>query len=220
MIHILLIEDDIQLSTTIQKYLLLQGYEVTVINDGGVAIDTIDKNNYNLYIIDINIPNVNGLDITKYLRQKDFATPIIIITASLELSNFQEAFSNGCSEYIKKPFYLEELDIRINNLLSKEKNTLLQIDENITYDMEYEELKVNGITMKLRKKERRLLTILLQNCNKTVASETIIDYVWENEIKENYPLRQLMTDLRKHFESDTQYIIAEVGVGYKFAIKN
>ena len=122
--NVLLIEDDVQLNTTITNFLTFNKYEVTSLFDGDKAISQIDINRYDLYIMDINVPNINGLEIVKYIRQKDLSTPIIMITASLELDNFKLAFKNGCSEYIKKPFYLEELDIRINNLLSKKETTL------------------------------------------------------------------------------------------------
>ncbi|MEA2028773.1 MAG: response regulator transcription factor [Campylobacterota bacterium] len=216
---VLLIEDDIQLNTTITNFLKSIKYDVTSLTDGEVAIDTIDNTNFNLYIIDINIPNVNGLDIVKYIRQKDTTTPIIIITASMELDNFQTAFKNGCNEYIKKPFFLEELEIRINNLLEKPQNNTIQISDSITYDMEYEELKIDDEIIKLRKKERKLLTVLLQNINKTVDTDIIQNYVWENEIRESYPLRQLVNELRKKFNNGEKFIFSDIGIGYRFEIK-
>lgn len=213
---VLLIEDDIQLNTTITNFLQLTNYDVTSLFDGEIAIDTIDKTNFSLYIIDINIPNINGLDIVKYIRKKDITTPIIMITASMELSNFQTAFKNGCNEYIKKPFFLEELEIRINNLLTKEENSTIKISQNISYDLEYEELKIDGKTVALRKKERKLLTILLQNINHTVSTNDIHLFVWENEIKEVYPLRQLINELRKKFNTGENFIFSDVGIGYRF----
>jgi DNA-binding response OmpR family regulator len=115
--NILLIEDDIQLNTTVTNYLQLNNYEVTSLHDGQKAISYIDMIKFDLYIIDINVPSINGLEILTYIRNKDLKAPIIIITASMELSNFQTAFKNGCDDYIKKPFYLEELSVRINKLL-------------------------------------------------------------------------------------------------------
>ena len=218
--NVLLIEDDVQLNNTISKYLSRNDYEVTSLTDGEQAIYTIDSEQYDLYIIDINIPNVNGLEILQYIRQKDFTTPIIIITASLEFENFKVAFDSGCSEYIKKPFYLEELKIRIKNLLDTNKEDhLLQISDTISYDTEYEELTIENEIIKLRKKERRLLSILLQNVNKTVVMETIENYVWENEIKDQYPLRQLIAELRKKFNKEEKFIFADKGIGYRFEIK-
>ena len=220
--NILLIEDDLTLNELITDYLKLNGNSVVSLEDGMNAIDTIDKTNFDLYIIDINIPHINGLEIVKYIRQKDLSTPIIMITASMELENFKTAYKNGCDDYIKKPFYLEELKIRIDKLLSKKSNgnSLIKISDTITYDTEYEELSVRGEVKRLRKKERLLLNILLKNINKLVTNEIIENYVWENEIKELYPLRQLVNDLRKHFDNGEKFIFAERGMGYKFEIKN
>ncbi len=220
--NILLIEDDLTLNELITDYLKLNGNSVVSLEDGMNAIDTINKTNFDLYIIDINIPHINGLEIVKYIRQKDLSTPIIMITASMELENFKTAYKNGCDDYIKKPFYLEELKIRIDKLLSKKSNgnSLIKISDTITYDTEYEELSVRGEVKRLRKKERLLLNILLKNVNKLVTNEIIENYVWENEIKELYPLRQLVNDLRKHFDNGEKFIFAERGMGYKFEIKN
>ena len=220
--NILLIEDDLTLNELITDYLKLNINSVVSLEDGMNAIDTIDKTNFDLYIIDINIPHINGLEIVKYIRQKDLSTPIIMITASMELENFKTAYKNGCDDYIKKPFYLEELEIRIDKLLSKKSNgnSLIKISDTITYDTEYEELSVRGEVKRLRKKERLLLNILLKNINKLVSNEIIENYVWENEIKELYPLRQLVNDLRKHFDNGEKFIFAERGMGYKFEIKN
>ncbi len=156
--NILLIEDDITLNGTITDYLRFKGNDIVSLDDGNKAIDTIDEIDFDLYIIDINIPNISGLEIVKYIRQKETKIPIIIITASMELENFKIAYQNGCDEYIKKPFYLEELEIRIDKLLSKksQKDSLIQISDNITFDMEYEELNIYGEIKRLRKKEKRL----------------------------------------------------------------
>jgi DNA-binding response OmpR family regulator len=219
---ILLIEDDSILNETITDYLKLKDNEVISLEDGTDAINVIDKSNFDLYIIDINIPHVNGLEIVKYIRNKDIDTPIIMITASMELGSFKTAYENGCDDYIKKPFYLEELNIRISKLIKKSKNkdTLIKISDTVTYDLEYEELNVNGVTKRLRKKEKRLLNLFLNNINKILTTEKIENYVWENEIKDSYPLRQLVNDLRKHFDNGENFILADRGIGYKFEIKN
>ena len=214
---VLIIEDDIQLNTTISNFLMNNDFKVNSLYDGDDAICEIDSNTYELYIIDINIPHVTGLKIVEYIRQKDLSTPIIIITASMELVNFKKAFDNGCSEYIKKPFYLEELLIRINNLLNKESTTnIIQISDTLTYDTDYEELMRDGEAVKLRKKERRLLTLLLTNINRTVSIEKIENYVWENDIRDNYPLRQLVFDLRQKFNNGEKFIFNDKNLGYRF----
>ena len=217
---ILIIEDDIQLNSTITNFLRYKGCQTTSVEDGEEALEYIDKNFYDLYIIDINIPKVSGLEVLKYIRQKDLITPVIIITASLELENLKTAYKNGCDEYIKKPFYLEELEIKIDKIcVGNYKNEIINISDNISYDTSLEELVINGEIKRLRKKEKRLLTILLQNINKTVPTQTLENYIWENEIKESYPLRQLVNDLRKYFDNDEKFIFSEIGVGYRFETK-
>lgn len=217
---ILIIEDDIQLNTTITNFLRYKGCQTTSVEDGEEALEYIDKNFYDLYIIDINIPKVSGLEVLRYIRQKDLITPVIIITASLELENLKTAYKNGCDEYIKKPFYLEELEIKIDKIcVGNYKNEIINISDNISYDTSLEELVINGEIKRLRKKEKRLLTILLQNINKTVPTQTLENYIWENEIKETYPLRQLVNDLRKYFDNDEKFIFSEIGVGYRFETK-
>lgn len=180
---ILIIEDDIQLNTTITNFLKYKGHETTSVEDGEDALEYIDKNFYNLFIIDINIPKISGLEILKYIRQRDLKTPVIIITASLELENLKVAYKDGCDEYIKKPFYLEELEIKIDKICQSYNNQkIIIISENISYDTSSEELFIDGEVKRLRKKEKRLLSILLENVNKTVSTQTLENYVWENEI--------------------------------------
>jgi len=213
---VLLVEDDIQLNTTVNKFLLLQNYSVVSVFDGEEAVQVIDNDSFDVYIVDINLPHISGLEIVKYIRQKDLTSPIIMMTASLEVNNFIDAFDNGCSEYIKKPFHLKELEIRMQHLLQHDSSDIIKISDRIEYDFVNEELKIDNATIRLRKKVNRVLQILLKNINHTVKTEDIISYVWENEIKESYPLRQLITDLRKEFNFEKNYIISQPSVGYKF----
>ncbi|MBF0255039.1 MAG: response regulator transcription factor [Gammaproteobacteria bacterium] len=218
---ILLVEDDCILNDTITAYFKHKGNDVISLDDGEKAVDAIDTSNFDLHIIDINVPRINGLEIVQYIRQKDFDTPIIMITASMELDHFKSAYKKGCDDYIKKPFYLEELEIRINRLIknSPSKNSLIRISDRATYDLEYEELCIDGEVKRLRKKERRLLNLFLRNINKTLTADKIETYVWENENKDTYPLRQLVSELRNHFENGESLILCDRGIGYKFEIK-
>ena len=111
----------------------------------GLKENLWNKNLYDLYIIDINIPKISGLELLKYIRQKDLKTPVVIITASLELENIKTAYKNGCDEYIKKPFYLEELEIKIDKIckVNCDKN-VIKISENIFYDFIFSNLLICG----------------------------------------------------------------------------
>ena len=214
--RVLIVEDDIQLNTTVKKFLEINNFNVTNSFDGYDAVTLIDSNDYDIYLIDINLPNINGLDIVKYVRKKDITAPVIMMTASLEIDNFITAYDNGCSEYIKKPFHLKELQIRMDNLLNKKNSDIIEISKDIKYDFEFEELFVKDQKINLRKKVNRLLQILLRNIEHTVKTEDIINYVWENDIRESYPLRQLISDLRKVIELDKNHIVSDIGIGYRF----
>lgn len=200
--RVLIIEDDVQLSIAISEFFKIKEWDIVSAKDGLDAIDQIDNGNFDLYIIDINIPRINGLDILKHIRKTDLDAPVIIITASLEIQNFATAFKNGCSEYIKKPFHLKELDIRINNLLSLKKPEIITLRDELIYDLSAEEFLYKNKSIKLRYKEKRFCTLMIKNINSVVSNEMVYDYVWEGEIKEIYPLRQLLVELRKKLPSD------------------
>lgn len=212
---IALIEDDIQLSTTIRTFLEIKGHHVTAVVEDKDILPFLDSRAFDLYIIDINLPRYNGIELTEYIRKKDIRTPIIIITASIELENLKNSFKSGCNEYIKKPFHLEELEIRIENVLGQKTAEKTMLAPHAFYDFNQQELCIEGECRKLRKKERRLLEVLLHHLNQTVSSETIENYVWENEIKDTYPLRQLVNDLRKRLGHYEDLIVTERGVGYR-----
>jgi len=199
---VLIIEDDVQLNIAISEFCKIKAFDIVSVKDGLHAIDQIDSGHFDLYIIDINIPRINGLDLLKHIRKTDLDTPIIIITASLEIQNFSTAFENGCSEYIKKPFHLKELDIRINNLLALNKPVMITLNDELTYDLSREEFYYQNRPIKLRYKEKRFCAILMKHINTVVSNEMIYDYVWEGEIKETYPLRQLLVELRKKLPFD------------------
>lgn len=213
-LNVVIIEDDIQLNLVLSEYFTLKNFETICIHDGMNAIEFIETlipNQIGLYIIDINLPSYNGLDIVKFIRKIDIKTPIIIVTASLEIQNLTDAFDFGCSEYIKKPFHIKELEIRVNKLLNKDIQ-VIYFSDNFYYDEKNKSFSYEKKIIELRFKEQRLIEILLQNANKLVPTEIIYDYVWEGEVKEMYPLRQLLTDIRKKLPIDI--ITTKVKQGY------
>ena len=132
---VLIIEDDTQLNIALSEFFKIKTFDTVSVHDGMKAIEKIDNGYFDLYIIDINIPDINGLDVLKYIRKINLHTPIIIITASLEIENFSDAFEYGCSEYIKKPFHLKELDIRVNKLLPVNNNgNIIKFNDDLYYD--------------------------------------------------------------------------------------
>jgi len=209
---VLLVEDDTQLNTTITSYLETKPFEVTSIEDGEEAIDLIDKNTFDLFLIDINIPGINGIELLKYIRQTNIHVPVIIITASLEINNLTDAYEKGCNEYLKKPFHLKELEVRINKLININLPSV-KFSDNFYYCEKNKNFMVDNKSIEFRKKEKRFLNILMDNIDKTVNTQRIIEYVWENEIKEKYPIRQLVNGVRKKLPLDI--VKTQIGVGYK-----
>jgi DNA-binding response OmpR family regulator len=202
---VLLIEDDVQLSLSISMYIRKKGFDITSVTDGLESINYIDNNKFDLYIVDINLPSLNGLDIVSYIRKTDFTTPVIIITASLEINHLTTAYENGCNEYIKKPFHLKEFEIRMHNLLDidKKKNAQkVNFTDDFYYDESLKSFFYNNNQIELRPKEKRFCELLIANKNSIVSNNTIYDYVWENEQKDNYPLRQLLNAIRKRLPVD------------------
>ncbi|WP_456488843.1 response regulator transcription factor [Caminibacter pacificus] len=214
MYSVLLVEDDLQLAKIVKRILESKDFIVEMTDNGNEAIEKIKTKDYDIYLIDINIPGVNGLELVKYIREIKSFGLILMITASVEEYNFIKAYEYGCDDYIKKPFHATELEVRINHLLEKLNN--IKFDD-YEYFFSTEDLFKNSEPIYLRKKEKKLLTLLLKNPNLTVSNEKIISYVWGGEFKgKEPPVRQLVNELRKKFDKD--YIKTVVGVGYRFEI--
>jgi len=213
--EVLLIEDDLQLAKIVKKILETKGFKVTLIDDGDVALENIKNKRYDLYLIDINIPGINGLELVRFIRKLYDDVIIIMITASIDEYYFEKAYEYGCDDYIKKPFHAKELEVRIEHLLKTQKR--IRFDD---YEFDFEEMELykNNERIPLRKKEKKFLNILLKNINKTVSSEKIIEFVWDGVEKKNYPIRQLVNEIRKKFDKD--YIKTIVGIGYRFESEN
>jgi len=214
MYSVLLVEDDLQLAKIVKRILESKDFIVTLVKDGSEALDFIKNKDYNFYLIDINIPGVNGLELVKYIRELKKDGYILMITASVEEYNFKKAYEYGCDDYIKKPFHATELEVRIKHLLEQEEKSISF--DNYEFIFESSDLFKDGELVNLRKKEKKLLYILLKNINYTVNNQKIIDFVWGSDNKTNPSVRQLVNELRKKFDKD--YIKTVVGVGYRFEV--
>ncbi|GAB6045893.1 response regulator transcription factor [Caminibacter profundus] len=214
MYSVLLVEDDLQLAKIVKRILASKEFIVTLVKDGSEALDFIKNKDYNFYLIDINIPGVNGLELVKYIRELKKDGYILMLTASVEEYNFKKAYEYGCDDYIKKPFHATELEVRIKHLLEQEEKSISFDDYEFVF--ESNDLFKDGELVNLRKKEKKLLYILLKNINYTVNNQKIIDFVWGSDNKTNPSVRQLVNELRKKFDKD--YIKTVVGVGYRFEV--
>jgi DNA-binding response OmpR family regulator len=213
--NLLIVEDDLPLANALKKVLEKNKFNVNIVRDGEEAFNEILDKNYDLYLLDINLPKLNGHKLLKLIKHKNNNSIVVMITASAEIEDIEKAYNYGCNEYIKKPFHAKELLIRINNLLNLQENNLNEIKiDNLTFLKDTMDLFIDGKPIELRKKERKLLYILITNINRTVPKEEIIKFVWEGEERDNYPLRQLVSSLKSKLNN--KYIVSVVGIGYKF----
>ena len=217
-IHVLLLEDDTALNTALTEFFTLKSFQIISAHCGIEAIEEIEKQKFDLFVIDINVPDINGLEILRQIRRTDLDTPVVIITASLEIENFSTAFEYGCNEYIKKPFHFKELDIRIQQLLSLPKIEQIQVHKHLFYNLSLQTFIYKNKPLDLSYKEKRFCSLLMKYKNTYVGTEQIHEYVWEGKIKENYPLRQLITVLRKKLPYEM--IETKIKTGYRIGISS
>jgi len=211
---ILLLEDELILNNTICEYLKNIGHIVNSFLDGQVALENI-SNGYDLLIVDVNIPTLNGFELLTELNQRKIHIPTIFISAQIDIEDIKKAYKLGCREYIKKPFHLEELGIKINQILKKEQNNTLHIrfSENYSYSKDKQTLYFNGEPQSLTKKQLEIIHILALNINMIVDFERFRVDVWNAENIDNPTIRAEISRLKKSIKED--FIKNIRGLGYK-----
>ena len=215
---LLLLEDDLTLNETVVEYLEDEGYEVVSVYDGDDAVSAIYENSFDLLLLDVNVPTLNGFEVLKTIRNEGNTTPAIYITSLNSMDSLEEGYDSGCDDYIRKPFALKELLIRIQTIIKREfsvKNELIVLDENITFDSISNELLCNGEVVKLNFKELKLLKFFLQNPNELLIHDRIYDYVWDyDEEYSDNSLRTYIKNLRKILGKEK--IVSLKKLGYRF----
>ncbi|MFA6742218.1 MAG: response regulator transcription factor [Arcobacteraceae bacterium] len=206
---IFLLEDDYSLNETIKEMLEINNHKITSFYDGEVAYKNI-FNNYDLYILDINIPSLNGLEILKSIKNMSTKTKVIMISANINIETIKEAYALGCDDYLKKPFDVEELILKVEKLNKKDTNVFL--DENIYFNLISNELYIDSKKVELTKREKDLLILLLDNKGKTISYENIENFVYQGESKSSDAIRSLLKRLRKKLPKDL--ILNSIEEGY------
>ncbi len=217
--RILLLEDDATLNDTITEYLEEEGYDVDSVENGEEAMDKIYENSYDLLLLDVKVPLISGFDLLKEVRANNNTTPAIFITSLDSIDDLSEGYESGCDDYIRKPFALKELSMRMATILKRDffhtNNEKIAIDENIEYDVDGNILYVDGEEVTLNKKESKLLKLFLQNQNQILSHERIYDAVWDyDENASEASLRTYIKNLRKVLGKEK--IVSIKKQGYKF----
>ncbi len=219
---ILLLEDDANLNETICEYLEEKGFEMVSIHDGYEAQDKLYEAHYDLLLLDVNTPGIDGFEVLKSAREQGVKAPAIYITSLGSVDDLEQGFESGCDDYIRKPFALKELLIRIETLLKRnfyhEERTLIEIDEEIVYDIKNSALLVAGNPYQLGMKEAKLLKLFLQSSGEVLSHERIFDALWHyDEEASDASLRTYIKNLRKIIGKER--IVSIKKQGYRYAPK-
>ena len=227
-LRILIVEDDPNLGQILAEYLQIKGMKTTLCKDGEEGLHTYQNGTFDLCILDIMLPKVDGITVCKTLRVRNQRIHILFLSAKSTGNDRVEGLKAGGDDYLTKPFNLEELLLRVKNLLRLTTPTeVVQEDldsyrfgDNTVDFNNYEIKNASGEVKSLSKKETHLLKFLIENEGKVVAREEILDTVWGYDV---YPTTRTIDNyilsFRKHFEPDSKnprYFHSVRGVGYKF----
>jgi DNA-binding response OmpR family regulator len=212
---ILLLEDNQKLNETISKRLKLKNYNVVSFIDGAEAYEKI-TDGFSCFILDINVPNIDGIKILKKIREYYEIVPVIIISASVELDVIKQSYDFGCNDYLKKPFFIDELEIKIEKLCNIQDNNIY-FDENSYFDFKSASIVIDNQEIRLTKKEKLLINLFLSKKNQVITYSTIENYVWEGSFVSLESIRSLIRRVRKILIKD--YIQTVVDTGYIFRIE-
>jgi len=227
---ILVVEDEEHLQGALKLNLELEGYEVSCVSDGRAALEKVDEEYFDLILLDIMLPELDGFEVCENIRLRNIDTPILMLSARTGSEDRVMGLKRGADDYLNKPFNLEELLLRVEKLI--EKNKKLQEKSSITEQVEFggnkidfrAQLAVNmkGENIELSKKETMLLKLLMEYKNEVVSREKILQSVWGYQV---YPttrtIDNFILNFRKYFESDPRepkHFHSVRGVGYKFSV--
>ncbi len=224
---IFLVEDDINFGTVLRSYLEMQRFTVVWVSDGEKAIQEFPKHNFDLCILDVMLPNIDGFKLAKLIREKDKLVPFIFLTAKTMKEDVLEGFKLGADDYITKPFDSEVLLYKIKAIIRRRSELLQGKDKpfkigKYEYNPEFRILTFKGEEERLSPKEGKLLFILAKNYNQVVERDLILREIWDES---NYFTARSMdvyiTKLRKFLKNDPNVAIENIhGSGYMLSIKN
>ena len=219
MAKILLLEDDANLNETVTEFLTEQGHEVVSVFDGHEAQEKLYESKYDLLLLDVNTPGINGFDLLKEAREEEVLAPAIFITSLDSVDDLEKGFASGCDDYIRKPFVLKELKIRVETLLKRgffhEVKEFIRLDNTLEYDIKNNSLIRDKESVSLGNKEAILLKLFIKNEGEVLAHDRIYDHLWDfDEEPSDTALRTYIKNLRKIIGKEK--IVSIKKQGYKF----
>jgi len=215
-VKILLLEDEYSLRKSIKELLEESGYVVDDFANGDEALEAIGNSTYDLLLLDVNVPGTDGFDLLDSLRKSGVETPTIFITSLTEIDSLEKGYDLGCCDYIKKPFDMKELKLRVSSALRlvsmKTNENQIDLPGGYSYNTKCFTLTKNGKEVNLSKTEKLILELFIKHKNQVVTPQMIMDYVWEDFV-DPANVRVQINNLRKKIDKD---LIKNVrGIGYK-----
>ena len=210
---ILLLEDDPIIAEQIRDYFELFDHTVDLYSDGLELVESANPASYDIMLLDINTPGLNGIEVLRNFRELSIDTPAIFITAMSDLEYLKEAYKSGCNDYVRKPFDIEELEIRIEHLVKGNEDRRIPISQRYSFDMKNEILYDRNREVPLSPRERRLLYLLLKHRGHTVSKESIKTYLWDDQEVCDNTLRTTVKKLRNKLGEN--FIENLRGTGYR-----
>lgn len=217
--RILIVEDEIDLCDTIAEGLIIDGYAVDTCYDGEKALELITYETYDLVVLDLNLPNMDGIDVLTKVRKQNQDVKILILSARGSVSDKVLGLDIGANDYLAKPFDFAELEARIRSLLRRnfvQENAVLVWNE-ISLDTVKRAAFVNDAEISLTKKELALLEYFMLNSEKVISAEELMEHVWNMEADSfSNAVRVHIASLRKKLKSELSYdpISTKIGEGY------
>jgi len=223
--RILLVEDEENIRKGIQLNLELDGYEVVVAEDGKKAMSRFQSEHFDLIVLDIMLPELDGLQVCEQIRLTNTKVPILMLTARGEAQDRIEGLKKGADDYLPKPFVLEEFLLRVNNLIKRTSTApenspeVYEFGTNKVNFLTYEAQGING-KFTLTKREAMLLKLLIDRKNEVVSRQQILQSVWGYDVfPSTRTIDNFILSFRKNFEQDQRkpkYFHSVRGVGYRF----
>ena len=217
--HILVIEDEEQLCRSIAEGLRMDGYETDTCLDGDEGLELCTTENYDLILLDLNLPGINGLDILRQFRETNSSTPVLILSARGQIEDKVEGLDLGANDYLTKPFHFEELEARIRSLTRRkfiQEDVCLKWNQ-LTFDTRTREASVNGVPLSLTRKESSLLEYFLLHQNRVISPEEMIEHIWDGSVNTfSNSIRVHISSLRKKLKAAIGFdpIQNKIGQGY------
>ena len=201
---ILLLEDEQMLSDAINEYLLSLGHRVETFFDGLDALEKMKQATFDLLILDINVPGMDGLDLLEELHLLKIRPPAIYISALADIEGISRAYDLGCYDYLKKPFHLKELSLRIDKVMQvcTVPQNHLRLSRSYSYDASTSTLQCENMVHPLSKRQLQIIDLLARNRGRVVDFDQFRTYIWDEEYVDNATIRAEVSRLKKSLKED------------------